>query len=685
MRSGEWECSIDGLNHPAQITAKLSKASSFDVVFKIIKAFETQGFLNFNARCYSAAVYSLGKHLGNERGKPRFVEPAGLPQVFASLVSKAELSTDGFQARDLSNYIYAIVQGSLHQGSTQTDGAQFLSSLMDRARVTPMATFDPQSLSNLCYALAKAGIRDVDLFAKVMNECVQRNFNGFDPQAISNLCWALATLDMREESKDFTFCLICLLERRGVKDFLPIHLGQLSWSYGKLKCELAQQMFQKIAEECTEQKLDAFSTQHLGNVAFGFGALKIFADVFYQQVERQMRKRTLKAFEPAHLCQILIAASNSETHHKGIFALVAEELIKTGFAHYSIQQVTNIARTYANAEQYNADLMELIRDECSMRRDLREFGLSDLAQLYNSWAKLGIRDEAFIARLNTEVISRDLATLDPQLLVNIIHAHAQLGITDLNLLHTFLREIQHRRLAHFNLQDICNLLWSLACLDVLQDPVVESFMSINDFEFPDDVRDSRLAGQLNDCVLAYRVLYGDKAAPPPLLNRLVEHDNNWILTYLKPMREFQSVPTHSQTHLDVAAALRFMGFRVENEFEIDYYYRLRADMRVISPAPDSQSYLVEYEGPHHYCQDRINPRGSALLKRRLLTVHGIPVVHIPFMRWDAVQHSSTERTAYLQSLFTNHPWNNPDYVSPASPSSHAMDSAVTQQDKLSSM
>lgn len=87
--------------------------------------------------------------------------------------------------------------------------------------------FEPRGLSNTCYALAVAGLKDAQLMTALAEAAMPR-LGEFKPQAMANTAWAYATAKHASPSL-FDALAEAAIPRLG--EFKPQDMAMMKWAY----------------------------------------------------------------------------------------------------------------------------------------------------------------------------------------------------------------------------------------------------------------------------------------------------------------------------------------------------------------------------------------------------------------------------------------------------------------------
>ncbi len=116
-------------------------------------------------------------------------------------------------------------------------------------------------------------------------------------------------------------------------------------------------------------------------------------------------------------------------------------------------------------------------------------------------------------------------------------------------------------------------------------------------------------------------------------------------------------PTTSAFQRDIGAALRALGYTVEQEVPL-LEGLMTAD--IVATAPSGQRILVEADGPSHFLRILASPgtpgppTGPTLLRTRVQRkcFEG-PILQVPYHEWDALKDKPA-RQAYLTALLPHY-------------------------------
>jgi len=159
---------------------------------------------------------------------------------------------------------------------------------ISRLSVPLIAEFQPQALTNICWATATLR-KENDVLIRNAAVVASRHMDAgldFKPHEYANLVWAMVITQAREQ---------CLFQRvsecvvRRVGEFGPQELTNTVWAFAALGVK-TDQLFEVVGEEC-RRKLADFNTQNITNLAWAYTHLELtspelLADVAHVALHR---------------------------------------------------------------------------------------------------------------------------------------------------------------------------------------------------------------------------------------------------------------------------------------------------------------------------------------------------------------------------------------------------------------
>jgi len=205
--------------------------------------------------------------------------------IFTEIAKASVLILHEFNARDLSNLIYAY--GLVEYIITEDEITMF--DVFAQAAIPNLHKFNGQDTSNMLWSYANVGVSNSQLFEQAGDAIVKmNNLNEFWPQALSNIIWAYATLG-----------------------------------------EDHPNLFEKIADHIIGlNNLDRYNSQNLKDVVWAFATAGESHSQLYKKVaDHIVRLNTLDTFKPQALSNTVWAYSTAGEQHPRLFKKVADHIV----------------------------------------------------------------------------------------------------------------------------------------------------------------------------------------------------------------------------------------------------------------------------------------------------------------------------------------------------------------------
>ena len=213
-----------------------------------------------------------------------------------------------------------LLKDLLLRGSKKDD---FFNAVADVA-VCLVAKFDAQGYCNLmqAFSITKANpvVRDgTTLLYHVADAIVAKDIASFTPQNITNVVWALATSNEFHEGLFHKVAAEVLA--RELESFKPQELGTILRSFATLRVPHG---LSKIGDEITaSHDLRLFNTEALANVVWAFASMKNFNPKLFSKVADELSAKHLESTDPQHLSMIAWALATSKVSNPALFARIA--------------------------------------------------------------------------------------------------------------------------------------------------------------------------------------------------------------------------------------------------------------------------------------------------------------------------------------------------------------------------
>ncbi|KAH9258379.1 hypothetical protein BASA81_003428 [Batrachochytrium salamandrivorans] len=430
----------------------------------------------------------------------------------------------------------------------------------------------PQSLSSVCQGLALAGLPVPDY---VVTQVVNMPRTRYKPMDLATLAWSFASLGRPPSKITEWLSSVTFDVAMGNKELPHRDLSMLMWSLAKLQHQSFPVLFNFVLTKLQDHKLDLalFSNQDLvmliwscahGQIGDKLTRSKVFDHLEQFLLSKSFKSPSLRISSPHDLSSILWSLATAKREPSMLVDRVFNTLLDK-------------------------------QHECTGQ---------DVSNALWGLAKL-----RHVPTRNFTTNGLDFTKFTDQALGNTLWALAVLGGTHVEWLDLLLGEIAMRP-GH----DVptYNLAWSLACLDVLDKPVVVKHLStISNIGPCLSLEDAMQLQQFklawpNHLPLPKFASNGQTGAPSP------------VDVFL---RQQQPITESSHVHLQIASALQAKlpkDLVIVNECHtLPNLFGIAVDMYI--PA---KRLVIEVDGPNHYSWDNRSMLGSTRFKHRLITKQG---------------------------------------------------------------
>lgn len=485
--------------------------------------------------------------------------------------------------------------------------------------MTKTKRLGPQSLSSVCQGLALAGLPVPDhVVAQVVNTSRAR----YKPIDLATLAWSFASLGQPPSKVTEWLSNVTSDVVTGSKELPHRDLSMLVWSLAKLQHPSFPALFAHVLSKLQGRKLDLalFSNQDLamlvwssahGDRLAGCKMLRLVADHLCPPTTQP----PVRAFNLQDVSTILWGFATVNPLGKStarVFDRLEQFLSKgcKSLGRSSPHDLSSILWSLATAKREPSELVDRVFSALLDKQ--RECTGQDVSNALWGLAKLRhVPTRHFASGL-------DFAKFSEQALGNTLWALAVLGGTRVEWLDSLLEEIAVRPGRDL---PAYNLVWALACLDVLDKPVVVQHLSAMSSLGP--CLSVEHAMQLQQFKLAWPshlplpefASHAQTGAPSP------------ADAFLR-QQESTSPTESSHVHLTIASALQAKlpkDLVILNECRtLPNLFGIAVDMYI--PA---KRLVIEVDGPNHYSWDNRSMLGSTRFKQRLITKQGLGLISIP--------------------------------------------------------
>ena len=312
---------------------------------------------------------------------------------------------------------------------------------------------------------------------------------------------------------------------------------------------------------------------------------------------------------------------------------------------FDAQNLANIVWAFATAKESHPELFKKVADHIVSLDISKLFNPQGLSNIVWAYATAKQSHPLLFNKIAEAAVKRH-HEFTPQNIANFLWANATNGQIDQHVFKSFAPTAK-ALLGRCNEQELSNIAWSYAVANV-------AAPSLFDDEFiracldKDDKITSEGLRQLHQWNLWQEELKSSIRLLPSLQEKCNEEFIDDIIT-----------PSAFQD--DVISQLLSIGLQPEEEVLTKSGYRLDAIVEV-----NGKKIAIEVDGPTHFLGRE--PTGSTILKhRQVANLDEIPVVSVPYWKWDKPGKDSGKKQQYLRHLLgLNTPYLVPESRRPGS-------------------
>ena len=627
--------------------------------------------------------------------------------TFQSIANAAYATLDEADARCLSNFAYAYALVGIVPHIDGDDGKTLFDHIADKS-ISLLYTFNPQNLSNILWAFARAGVSHDRLFQEVGHDIVvSHNLQQFKPQGLSNIVYAYAKVEQTHKDL-FQAVADHIASLANLEAFNQQTVANIIWAYAKTGAHHPD-LFEKFANHILEPgRLALFKPQGLANTLWAYAKAGVYhPHLFDQLVDEVLKSNNLQSYKPQELSSILWGLAKAGVSHTAFFDKAGDHI--AGGADldcYTPQDLSNIMWSFAKTGEFHRPLFQKIADFIVSSEDIGAYNPQTLSMILWSFATLGVLEQRLFAIVADQVaLQEHLQAFNPQDLSNIVWAHAASEIADPRLFDQIATHIVGlENLDDFTPQALSNILWGYTVLqesypllsEKITNAAIEKKEAFNFQEISSLLWVQATAGIVDEHVylsmvpvvrsiittcneqclanIAWAYTVSGVAAPSlfddEFIKACLAKEDEFTTSHLSQLYQWEmwqeelSSNVHlpesliercrsafisqgclpSTTQDEVISELGHIGLDPKEEYQTPRGYFLDALVEV-----NGSKIGIEVDGPSHYIGEE--PTGSTFLKQRQVSnLDGISVVSVPYWEWDEHGDDSSKKQQYLRSL-----------------------------------
>jgi very-short-patch-repair endonuclease len=202
-----------------------------------------------------------------------------------------------FEPQTIANLMWAFATAGV-----SPDAA--LVQAMSSAAVSKSKDFKPQEIANLMWASATSGVSPDAALIQAMSSAAVSKSKDFNPQNIANLMWAFATSGVSPDA-----ALIQAMSSAAVsksKDFNPQNIANLVWAFATSGVSPDVAVVQAMSSAAVSKSKD-FDAQAIANLMWAFATAGVSPDVAVVQAMSSAAVSKSKDFKPQAIANLMWA------------------------------------------------------------------------------------------------------------------------------------------------------------------------------------------------------------------------------------------------------------------------------------------------------------------------------------------------------------------------------------------
>lgn len=453
------QASSSQVMYPEQISYRIKSA----VTFKRLQQLFLHYGERFNAINMSALISKLPKVV-EARGEG--LEPQQQALVENACAQMSKMNPQLFDARQCANIIWGL--GKLQYIPDRNLIDSIVHQLL-QVDCKKLKRSRPQELSNIAYGLALCRHTTRSTIWREMSKLTQAQATAFQPQELTNLLWAYATMG----KKDMPLCSAvtdAALPR--LAEFKPQELANLAWAYGKLGYKDVVMLDAVV--DALLRSLSSCIPQDFANTMWALAALR-HRNIRLFQVNRTVLSGLLGGAQPEEISQMVNAYAKLRVGDEWFLS----ECLKVAthrLTKFHDSAVASLGHAYARLQsrglvQGQYAEMEGALEEYALKNS-SSMGATEVCILLHALVLLGRCDRKVVSCMLSS-LSRRLNELRPQGLVVVAWVCAKLGYLDTTLMTNVIRAT-YMRLDAFKAAELAVMAHSFAKLRLFDNVLFDS-------------------------------------------------------------------------------------------------------------------------------------------------------------------------------------------------------------------
>jgi hypothetical protein len=381
------------------------------------------------------------------------------------------------------------------------------------------------------------------------------------------------------------------------------------------------------------REFESFRSQNLANILWAYATLDIEHPVLFKRVGDHVASDSLKSYIPQDFSNIVRAFATAGVQHAELFETVGDHINKLDdWKSFDPQAISNTVWAYATVGVQHAALFEKVGTHIHQLDNLEEFTLQAFANTVWAYATAEMRHNALFEKVGNHVNQLDnLKAFTSQNLASIVWAFATANQLRSDLFEKVGIAVSNRGdFQSFNIQNLSNIAWAYAVANadspmVFNDNLTLALKDREHQSIPDNLY------QLYQWHLWQTKELSQAGLPEEL--------REWCY------QAFVTADTNvSRLQKDVVNELKSMDLNPVEEYQTPRGHSIDALVKV-----KGRSICIEVDGPSHF--DNRKPTATTLLKRRqIAAIDKIPLVSVPYWKWNKLGKDCVKKQQYLRSL-----------------------------------
>eukprot|EP00741_Cyanophora_paradoxa_P004553 tig00000808_g4422.t1 len=260
--------------------------------------------------------------------------------------------------------------------------------------------------------------------------------------------------------------------------------GVASLCYGLARCGIRDGEMLEALAGAAEERIRSFNAQEICNVAWALATLQERNGPLLEALSRRALE-VLPDFSTQGLSNLAWAFAKLQAHDPALFSAVAGAAASV-LPHFSSQGLSNLLWAFAAVQHRDEELLRRAAAELCTRMDdllVAEAGppegpgagriqSQNIANIAWAFAKLGVRDEAMMARVKEVALPR-LPLCSPQAVANLAWSFGTLKVADREMFRA-LAAAAGGMLPQFTSQGLSNLAWACATVSFMDGPFLRA-------------------------------------------------------------------------------------------------------------------------------------------------------------------------------------------------------------------